>query len=76
MPSDMGMMPRIEANMKITSYIGVDSIDASMAKVREHGGMITMEKIPVKGMGWMCHFDDSCGNELGLWETDETAGTM
>ena len=54
-------------------YLGVDDIDASIAKVRELGGEAE-EKMPVPGMGWFAACKDSEGNPVSLWQTDSSAG--
>jgi len=56
-----------------TIYFDSDDIDASLAKVREHGGEAP-DKQPVPGMGWFAVCKDTEGNPFGIWQTDESAG--
>ena len=52
----------------IRNYINVDSIDASLPKVRNLGGAVVAPKGEVPGPGWFAVATDSEGNELALWE--------
>jgi uncharacterized protein len=54
---------------KLRSYINVDSIDTTLAKIGEHGGSVALEKTEVPGQGWYSVFTDSEGNELAIWES-------
>jgi predicted enzyme related to lactoylglutathione lyase len=58
---------------KLRTYVHVDSIDASMAKVTELGGTVVEGKGEVPGMGWYAVFTDTEGNELALWESTPRA---
>lgn len=53
-------------------YFDTDDIDASMAKVREAGGN-PGEKQPIPGIGWFTHAKDTEGNEIGIFQSDESA---
>jgi predicted enzyme related to lactoylglutathione lyase len=55
-------------------YFDTDDIDAQIARVRELGGEAE-DKQPVPGMGWAVQCKDTEGNAIGLWQTDESAGT-
>ena len=48
--------------------IGVDDIDATLAKITESGGSAVGDKVPVGEMGFAAYFKDSEGNVLGLWQ--------
>jgi uncharacterized protein len=49
-------------------YIAVDSIDPLLPKVTELGGKVVEPKTEIQGQGWYAVFDDTEGNQLGLYE--------
>jgi uncharacterized protein len=53
------------------SYIEVDSIDDTLAKIVELGGKVVQEKTEITPTSWWAAFEDTEGNQLGLY-----AGTM
>jgi uncharacterized protein len=55
-------------------YLDTDDIDATLAKVSEHGGQAS-DKMPVPGHGWMAHCTDTEGNAFSLWQGDSSAGS-
>jgi len=55
-------------------YFDVDDIGAATARVGELGGQ-SGEAMPVPGMGWFSVNKDTEGNEFGLWQNDQSAGT-
>jgi uncharacterized protein len=48
--------------------VGVDDIDAALAKVESLGGKTVQGRLPVGEMGFAAYFTDSEGNTVGLWE--------
>jgi len=52
-------------------YFDTDDIDTSLAKVREAGGDAP-DKQPIPGVGWFAHAKDTEGNEIGLFQSDES----
>ena len=52
----------------LRTYVHVDSIDETLAKVAELGGTVVEQKGEVPGMGWYAVLADSEGNEIALWE--------
>jgi uncharacterized protein len=54
-------------------YIGVDSVDATLEKLRAEGGTVTMPKQAVPSMGWFAVFKDPEGNLFGIWQSDPEA---
>jgi predicted enzyme related to lactoylglutathione lyase len=52
-------------------YFDSDDIDASIAKVREAGGEAP-DKQPIPGVGWFTHAKDTEGNEIGIFQSDES----
>ncbi len=53
-------------------YFDTDSIDASIAKVRELGGKAE-EKVPIPHIGWFARCTDTEGNDFSLFQGDESA---
>jgi uncharacterized protein len=49
-------------------FMQVGDIDASLAKIKAHGGEIIRPKTPVGEMGFVANFKDTEGNILGLWQ--------
>jgi predicted enzyme related to lactoylglutathione lyase len=48
-------------------YIGTDDIDASLAKVKSHGGKVVAPKMEIPGVGWFAIFSDPAGNHVALF---------
>ena len=67
------MGKRGDPSQKITVYIGVDDIDAYLAKVVELGGMVVAPRMPVLGWGHLATCVDTEGNAFGLWQDDSGA---
>ena len=55
--------------------IGVDDIDAALAKVEELGGQMVRPGVAVMNMGFAAYFKDSEGNLMGLWQNAPEDGT-
>jgi predicted enzyme related to lactoylglutathione lyase len=65
-----GMLPRQDsASPGPVVVVDVDSIDASLEKIRGLGGSDLVGKTPVGDMGFAAYFKDPEGNVIGLWET-------
>jgi len=63
-----GLAPRSEGFTQPRSYVEVDSIDGTLAKVTQIGGRVLMEKSPISDTSWWAIFADPDGNEVGLYE--------
>lgn len=68
-----GMGKRGDPDQRITNYIGVDSVDDYMEKVKEAGGEVISPKMPVPGWGFLAICLDTEGNTFGLWQEDRRA---
>lgn len=68
-----GMGIRGMPEQKITNYIGVPSIDSSLADVIRLGGKVLMKKMAVPKFGYLAVCEDTEGNSFGLWEEDAGA---
>jgi hypothetical protein len=51
-------------------YVGVDDIIATLAKVKERGGMIRFPRFEVPGRVILAVFNDPAGNSVGLVELE------
>jgi uncharacterized protein len=69
-----GLAPRSEGFSQPRSYVEVDSITESLAKVTELGGKILMAKSPISETSWWAIFEDPDGNVMGLYEGITDAG--
>jgi predicted enzyme related to lactoylglutathione lyase len=57
------------ANLQVPrSYVEVDSIDETLRRAGELGGRTVQEKTEISPTSWWAVFEDSEGNELGLYE--------
>ncbi|WP_191563952.1 VOC family protein [Janibacter melonis] len=63
-----GLAPRGEGFTQPRSYVEVDSIEVTLAKVRESGGAVVMEKSPISETSWWAVFTDPDGNVVGVYE--------
>ena len=66
-----GAVMSSEGPFGLVVYFDTDDIDASVAKVREHGGR-SDEKMPIPHVGWFAHCTDTEGNEFSLFQSDES----
>ena len=60
----------------ITSFvcmIDVAPLDEYLKKVQNAGGSIVVDKMAVKGVGWLAYAKDTEGNMFGMMEEDKTA---
>jgi predicted enzyme related to lactoylglutathione lyase len=68
-----GLGKRGEPGQRITSYIGVSSIDEYAAKVEQLGGKVVMPRMAVPGWGYLAICFDTEDNMFGLWQEDRSA---
>lgn len=54
---------------RVTVTISVADIDAALAKVKKLGGKVTGKKTPVGSMGFAAYFEDTEGNNIGLFQS-------
>ncbi|GAB3748834.1 hypothetical protein GCM10027599_03840 [Yimella radicis] len=70
-----GLAPRSDGFSQPRSYVEVDSIEQTLAKVKETGGEVVMEKNPISETSWWAIFRDPDGNDVGLYEGVTDAGS-
>ncbi|NNM45283.1 VOC family protein [Knoellia koreensis] len=63
-----GLAPRAEGFETPRSYVEVDSIDDAVAKAKDSGGTVVMEKSPISETSWYAVIADPDGNNIGLYE--------
>ena len=68
-----GMLKRESPTDRPVITIDVDDIDATLARIEEHGGMTVLGRQDVGGMGWAAYFRDVEGNLMGLWQSNPSA---
>jgi uncharacterized protein len=76
---DGGLMKRTEplAGTGFRSYVctvGVSSVDEHAEKIKKAGGMITVPKMAMPGVGWMAQAEDTDGNLFSLMQEDKSVG--
>ena len=62
--SDMPDVP-----LGVSFAVDVQNIDDAIKKIKNAGGLIIKEKMPVGDMGFMAYFKDTEGNILSVWQT-------
>lgn len=63
-----GLAPRGDDFTQPRSYVEVDSIEETLALVRQNGGTVLMNKSPISPTSWWAIFRDPDGNVMGLYE--------
>jgi len=67
-----GLQKRENKDDQIFNYVGVESVDKTLKKIKDNGGEILKPKSPIPGVGYYAFFKDTEGNRLGIMEEDET----
>ena len=57
----------------VCNTIDVASVDSYIAKIKQAGGEIEVDKAAVPGVGWFAYFKDPEGNVFGIMEEDSSA---
>ena len=55
------------------NYVDVDSIEEYLGKVQAAGGTVLQPKMPIPGVGYLAVCQDTEGNPIGFFQTDEGA---
>ena len=58
------------------TYIAVDDVDATIAKVEASGGSVVMPAMDVMDQGRMAFVNDSTGAAVGLWQAGQHYGAQ
>lgn len=77
---DGGLMKRMGPaptdGQAVNAYVctvGVENLDASIAKATGAGAVLTVPRMPVPGVGYLAYVKDSEGNLVGMLEPNEAA---
>ena len=68
-----GMYKRSLPEQTPVNYYEMESIEVVVSWVREAGGKVVMEKMPVTGWGYFAICLDPGNNPFGIWVTDKNA---
>ena len=68
-----GMSARQSPDQGPVNFVDVESVDDYVSKARSLGAAVTVDKMPVPGMGWFAQLTDPDGNPFGVWQTDPSA---
>jgi len=68
-----GLQKRENKDDGIFNYVGVESVEKTLKKIKENGGEILKPKSPIPSVGYYAVFKDTEGNQLGIMEEDENA---
>lgn len=73
-----GLSPSMDPNMPTVwmTYVNVDSVDDTLAKVEANGGTVFMPGMDVMEAGRMAIFADSIGAVIGIWEPKQHLGAQ
>jgi predicted enzyme related to lactoylglutathione lyase len=69
---DIGIQ-QAEGPATTVATILVPDVEATSARIAEHGGTVVMPKFPVPGVGYAAYFTDPNGMTVGIWEVDTDA---
>ena len=70
---DGGLGRREDPDEITTTTIDVSGLEKAMKEVIENGGKITLEKMPVPGVGWLAQFEDPEGHKWTMMQNDSSA---
>ena len=68
-----GLQKRENKEDSIFNYVGVESVEKTVKRIKDNGGEILKPKSPIPGVGYYAFFKDTEGNRLGIMEEDEDA---
>lgn len=67
------MVLRQKENQPVINTIGVSNIDQTIEAIKNNGGTIVVEKMPIEHIGWLVYFKDPDGNLFGALQNDPAA---
>lgn len=68
------VMQELGPEQSVINTIGVDDIDAAIAKIQQAGGRIMKPKKAIPAVGWIAFFTDPDDNLFGILQEDRNAG--
>jgi uncharacterized protein len=69
-PGIDGAIMKRDKNTANNIIVGVDNLEATMEKIKEAGGTVLTEIMPVTGVGYSVYFKDTEDNMIGLFKWD------
>lgn len=75
----MGENPDPKDPTPVIGYVNtidVDDLDASIERVKQHGGTEALPKMEVPGVGWLAYYKDTESNIFGMMEAKPEAKTV
>jgi predicted enzyme related to lactoylglutathione lyase len=67
--SPVGDDPASEAEGSVLVYVDVADVDATIARAKELGAPILLDKTEIPTVGWMAIFGDPGGNRIGVMQS-------
>ncbi len=68
-----GLTKKMSPDHRPVNYVWVESVADYVAKTKQLGGTVLMDKTPIPGMGYFAQLIDPQGNYFGLFQGDPTA---
>jgi predicted enzyme related to lactoylglutathione lyase len=68
-----GIYKRQAPDQRPMNYVNVESVDEYLQKAKSLGATVTLEKMPIPGMGYFAQIADPQGNTVGLYQDDQLA---
>ena len=68
-----GLYKRQAPGQMPINYVNVESIDDYVGKAKSLGATVSLEKMPIPGMGYFAHLVDPQGNAFALFQGDPSA---
>jgi predicted enzyme related to lactoylglutathione lyase len=68
------LIGRSEIHAAPVLVVGVEDLDATLARVAAAGGEALTDRDAVPGIGWAAYVRDPEGNVIGLFQPDDEAG--
>ncbi len=68
-----GLLKRPHPGAGTVNTIGVEDLDAMIAKVEKAGGKVAVPRMAVPGVGYLAYCTDTEGNMFGLMQPDVSA---
>ena len=68
--ADGALLGRDTLHQGTVLIAAVESIEDALDRVRDSGGRVVQDKLPIPGVGWSAYFTDPEGNTVGLFQND------
>jgi predicted enzyme related to lactoylglutathione lyase len=68
-----GIFTRQSPDQRPMNYVNVESIEQYVDKAKSLGASVTMDKMPIPGMGFYAQLSDPDGNPFGVFQVSTSA---